>query len=95
MNLTFSHKKEEATVGGGGWPWEQGEGPVSASEGGLWMCKPGGQGTSWNALPLSSCLQASLSQGLASKEESPLKTHKELSWFQLQVNGCEKRETRS
>ena len=52
-------------------------------------CKPGGQGTSWNSLPLSSCLQASLSQGLASKGESPLKTHKELSWFRLQVNGCE------
>ena len=83
MNLPISHKKEEAMGGRGGWPWEQGEGPVSASEG-AYGCVNLGQGTSRNALPLSSCLQASLSQGLASKDESPLKTHKELSQFRFQ-----------
>ena len=74
--------------GRGGWPWEQGEGPVSASEG-AYGCVNLGQGTSRNALPLSSCLQASLSQGLASKDESPLKTHKELSQFRFQAKVLE------
>lgn len=68
-------------------PGNKGKGLLVPQKG-AYGCVNLGQGTSWNALPLSSCLQASLSQSLASKEESPLKAHKELSWFQFQESSA-------
>lgn len=83
MNLLISHKKEEAMGGGGGWPWELGEGPVSASEGDLWMCKPGAvrqpERTPFIQLPA-----GFLKSGPGLQGGNPLKTHKELSWFRFQ-----------